>query len=334
LLAAKGGGYPLSMRTFLTGIDGFAGRHLTARLSSEGHSVWGLAGTSETDVAGAEHVVVGDVLDREAIHAAIEEAQPKSVVHLAGQASNALSFERPVETFAVNLMGTIHVFEACRAMDVGCVLVVTSGEAYGERDPAEGPMDESVPFAPVTPYGASKAAQDLLGYQYARSYGLPVIRARSFTHTGPGQHPRFVFPSVARRIALAEEGLAPAEIELGSLTVSRDLSDVRDVVEAYRLLLFRGQPGEAYNVCRGETRTLQAWLGEFAAQSRVPIKFVSRSERFRPCDISWMAGDPSKVRDAVGWNPRISWEETTRELLDEWRARITCERGQGSHAST
>jgi GDP-4-dehydro-6-deoxy-D-mannose reductase len=313
------------MRVFLTGIDGFVGRHLTTRLAADGHSVRGLAGSPHSDVPAAEHVVAGDVLDGQGVLAAIEEARPEAVVHLAGQASNAFALERPAETFSVNVVGTIQVFEACRALGVSRVLVVTSGEAYGERDPAEGPTVESAPFAPVTPYGASKAAQDLVGFQYWRSYDLPVVRARSYLHTGPGQHPRFVFPSVARRIALAEEGRAPAEIELGSLTVSRDVSDVRDVVEAYRLLLMSGQPGEAYNVCRGETRPISAWLEAFAALSRTGVTFVSRSERIRRADLPWMAGDPSKIRNAVGWHTRIAWEQTARDLLDEWRSRISDE---------
>ena len=220
------------MRIFVTGIDGFVGRHLAAHLAAKGHEVGGCAGSPEAKVAGAERVVACDVRDEPAVAAAIGEASPEALVHLAGQTSNAASFERTAETFEVNVLGAVHVLDACRAAGVDRVLLVTSAEAYGERDPSEGLASEEAPLAPVTPYGASKAAQDLVGYQAWCTYGLGVIRARPYPHTGPGQDPRFVFPSVARRVALAEAGLGSDEIELGALDVVRDVGDVRDVVEA------------------------------------------------------------------------------------------------------
>lgn len=325
------------MRVFVTGIDGFVGRHLAERLSAAGHAVEGLAATPARSVPGAARVVRCDVRDADAVRSAIGAARPEALVHLAGQTSNATAFERPAETFAVNVLGTVHVLEACARADVRRILLVTSGEVYGERDPRERPATESAPLAPITPYGASKAAQDLVGHQYARSHALEVVRARAYLHTGPGQEPRFLFPSVARRIALAETGRGPSEIELGRTDAGRDVSDVRDVVEAYTLLLERGSAGEAYNVCRGESRSLDAWLATFAAAARRPVSFVSRPERFRPADIGWMAGDPAKIAAATGWRARIAWETTVRDILDEWRARVDEEaplaEGGGRHAN-
>ncbi len=298
------------MRIFITGIDGFVGRHLAARWAGEGHVVEGLAPPC-------------DIRDAGAVAEAIEAARPEALVHLAGQTSNAVAFERPAETYAVNVLGTIHVLEAARSAGTGKVLVVTTGEVYGDRAPEEGPAFETAPLRPVTPYAASKAAQDVIAFQYARGHGLGVVRARSFPHTGRGQDSRFVFPSVARRIALAEAGQGPAEIELGDLDVGRDVCDVRDVVEAYGALLERGEPGEAYNVCRGETRRLREWLAPFLDLARCPVRLVSRRERFRPADVAWMAGDPAKIRDRTSWEPRIPWGDTVRDLLEEWRARTS-----------
>jgi GDP-4-dehydro-6-deoxy-D-mannose reductase len=312
------------MRILVTGIDGFVGRHLAERWAAEGHVVEGLALTT-VEVAGADRVIVGDVRDAEAVALAVREARPEAVVHLAGQTSNAVGFERPAETFAINVLGTIHVLEAARASGVARILLVTSGEVYGECDPAAGPVAESAPLAPVTPYGASKAAQDLIGYQYARSFGVAVVRARSFPHTGPGQDSRFVFPSVARRIALAEAGLGPAEIELGNLDVVRDVIDVRDVVEAYARLLDRGEPGEVYNVCRGVGLTLGQRLEAFAERARTPVRFLSRRERFRAADIAWLVGDPGKTAARTGWRPHIEWEDTVQDLLEEWRVNVSME---------
>ena len=308
------------MRIFITGIDGFVGRHLAARLAADGHAVEGFA-LHASEVAGAGWVAACDVRDAGAVSRTLAEARPERIVHLAGQTSNAAGFESPAETFAVNALGTIHVLEAARESAAGRVLLVTTGEVYGPREPSQGPVPETASLAPVTPYAVSKAAQDLIGRQYARGFGLDVVLARSFPHTGPGQDPRFVFPSVAQRIALAEAGQGPADIELGDLAVTRDMSDVRDVVEAYVALLDRGEAGEAYNVCHGEGRTLEEWLAEFADEARCPVRFVSRRERFRPADVAWMVGDPKKIHERTGWRPRYAWRDTVHDMMEYWRTR-------------
>lgn len=309
------------MRIFLTGIDGFVGRHLTRRLAEVGHAVEGLTQTAGRPVEGAGSVAVADVRDAEAVRAAIARARPEALVHLAGQTSVAEGFRDPVETFRVNAMGTLNVLEACRETGVGRALVVSSSEVYGESDPADGPVSESAPLAPVTPYGASKAAQDLIAAQYPRGFGLPVIRVRAFPHTGPGHDPRFVFPSVARRIARAEAGLGPAEIEIGWLGATRDVTDVRDVVRAYEALLENGRPGEAYNVCGGEGRTIGEALEPLLAAAERPVRLVRDDDRLRPAEVTWMVGNPDKIRRETGWRPEIPWEDTARDLLDDWRAR-------------
>lgn len=312
------------MRIFLTGIDGFAGRHLTALLAAEGHDVVGSSLESE-EVAGAGRVWQVDVRDPDVVEAAIGEARPDALVHLAAQTSVAAAFGRPGETFAVNAMGTLHVLEACRQAGVERVLVVTSSEVYGRRVAADGPVPESAPLAPVSPYGASKAAQDLIGAQYWRGYDLQVVRVRAFPHTGPGQDPRFVFPSVARRIAMAETGRGPAAIAIGNLDPTRDVSHVRDVVEAYALLLRRGAGGQAYNVCSGVGRTIGEALAVLASLSEVSIEFRVDPARLRPAEVPWMVGDSSLARETIGWTAVRSWEETARDLLDHWRERTARE---------
>jgi GDP-4-dehydro-6-deoxy-D-mannose reductase len=266
-----------------------------------------------------------DVRDPDDLEAAIGEARPDALVHLAAQTSVAAAFGRPGETFAVNAMGTLHVLEACRQAGVERVLVVTSSEVYGRRAAADGPVPESAPLAPVSPYGASKAAQDLIGAQYWRGYDLQVVRVRAFPHTGPGQDPRFVFPSVARRIAMAEAGRGPAAIAIGNLDPTRDVSHVRDVVEAYALLLRQGAGGQAYNVCSGVGRTIGEALDVLASLSEVAIEFRVDPARLRPAEVPWMVGDPSLARETIGWTAVRSWEETARDLLDHWRERTARE---------
>jgi GDP-4-dehydro-6-deoxy-D-mannose reductase len=313
------------MRIFLTGIDGFAGRHLSAFLAAEGHQVVGSSLEPGEIIDGVERVWSCDVRDPDRVESVIAEAGPDALVHLAGQTSVAAAFRRPGETFAVNALGTLHVLEACRQAGVERVLVVTSSEIYGRRSVDEGPVPESAPLSPVTPYGASKAAQDLIGAQYWRGYDLQVVRARAFPHTGPGQDPRFVFPSVARRIARAETGLGPAVLEIGNLDPTRDVSHVRDVVEAYARLLRQGAAGEAYNVCSGVGRTIGEALEALASLSEVEIGFEVDPRRLRPAEVPWMVGDPGRARERIGWTATHQWEETARDLLDHWRERVARE---------
>jgi GDP-4-dehydro-6-deoxy-D-mannose reductase len=256
---------------------------------------------------------------------AISEAAPDALVHLAGQTSVAAAFRRPGETFAVNALGTLHVLEACRRAEVARALVVSSSEAYGRRSAEDGPVPESAPLEPVSPYGTSKAAQDLIAGQYWRGYGLDVVRVRAFPHTGPGQDARFVFPSVARRIARAEAALGPPVIEIGNLDPTRDVSDVRDVVEAYAMLLRQGAPGGAYNVCSGVGRTIGEALEVLASLSKVEIAFAVDPSRLRPAEVPWMVGDPRLARETIGWVATRGWEETARDLLEHWRRRVVSE---------
>lgn len=320
------------MRAFLTGIDGFVGRHLAAALVEEGHRVTGCSLHGAADVGGAEEVVVCDVRDADRVAEVLGEVRPEAVVHLAGQTSNAAAFEDPAETFRTNVLGTLHVLEACRAIGSPRVLVVTSSEVYGPRDPASGPVEETAPIAPVTPYGASKAAQDVLAYQYGAGFGLPVVRARAFPHTGPGQDRRFVFPSVARRIAEAEAGVGPSEIEVGWLGAVRDVSDVRDVVRAYVALLGGGAPAGPYNVCGGVGRTIGELLETLLEMARVPVRLVHDEERLRPTEVRWMVGDPGRLEAATGWERGYDWERTARDLLEDARARVANDETEGRRA--
>lgn len=306
------------MRVFITGIEGFVGRHLAAGLRAAGHAVTGSA-LSRGD---ADPFVEMDVRDLDQVHRTIGAARPEVLFHLAGEASVGTSFRRPVETFEVNAAGALHVLEACRRAATGRVVLVTSCEVYGDLDPADGPAAETRPMAPISPYGASKADQDLLGEQYGRSFGLDVVRVRSFPHTGPGQREPYLFPSVASRIAEAEADRGPATVTVGHVDVVRDLLDVRDVARAYRLLMERGRAGEAYNVCGGRGRVLREILEELCGLARVPVRLEVDRSRRRPADTAWMVGDPTKLRSETGWQPRIAWRETANDLLEDARTRV------------
>jgi GDP-4-dehydro-6-deoxy-D-mannose reductase len=309
-------------RVLVTGLGGFAGTHLHRALAARGAEVRGYGLGAPPAAAGGPPLAgwrAGDVLDHEALGAAVADARPTHVVHLAGQASAALSYERPVETYRANAIGTWQVLDAVAAHAPRArVLVVGSGEVYGPQ-PEGSRVAEDAPFRPVSPYALSKAAADALSDAFARTHGLAVIRTRSFGHTGPGQSPAFAIPSFARQIADIEAGRSAPVLRVGNLEVTRDLTDVRDVVEAYLTLLERGRPGAAYNVCRGEGRRLTQVVADMVARARATIRIELDPSRVRPADLPYLVGDPAAIARDTGWSATIPLEQTLADVLEAWR---------------
>lgn len=307
------------MRVLVTGVSGFVGRHLAAALRREGHEVhgFGLApAPAELGLAGDHR---GDLARIADIVAAIEASRPEAIVNLAGQASAGRSFEDPFETFRANTAGALTLLEAARRTAPRArILLIGSGESYGPQPPGSR-VAESAPFRPLSPYALSKAAADAGGAAFATAHRLDLVRTRSFAHTGPGQDPRFVIPSFAQQIAEIERGGREPVLRVGNLEVTRDLSDVRDVAEAYVALLARGTGGSAYNVCRGEGVTLSAVAGRLTALARVPVRIEVDPARVRPVDVPHLVGDPSAIARDTGWKPAIPFERTLIETLEHWR---------------
>ena len=301
-------------------MNGFVGPHLLAALTARGDEVHGLGlGDPTPGVPAPASWRSGDILDAAALGDAVAAVRPSHVVHLAGQASAALSYQKPVDTYRVNAIGTWTLLDAVRRhAPQARVLVVGSGEVYGPQ-PEGSRVAERAPFRPVSPYALSKAAADALSEAFARRHGLAVVRTRSFGHTGPGQSPVFAIPSFARQIAEIEAGGREPTLRVGNLDVTRDLSDVRDVVAAYLALLDRGRPGRAYNVCRGEGRRLADVVASMVGRSRVPIAIEKDPARMRPADLPWLVGDPGAILADTGWQPAIALEQTLDDVLAEWR---------------
>lgn len=311
-------------RTVLvTGVSGFVGPHLARALVASGARVVGLGFEAEPP-AGVplEGWQVADLREPAPVAYAVAQVQPDAVVHLAGQSSAARSFEDPAGTFAANVTGTRNLLEAVRSgAPTARLLIVGSSEAYGPQ-PAGSRAGEDTPFAPVSPYAASKAEADQIAEASAQGeHGLDVIRVRAFSHTGPGQAPAFVVPSFARQIAAVEAGQAEPVLRVGNLEVTRDFSDVRDVVRAYVALLERGTRGAAYNVCRGEGVTLTEVVRHLVGLARAAIRVELDSARLRPADIPWLVGDPSRIARETGWRTELPLERTLADVLEEWRAR-------------
>jgi GDP-4-dehydro-6-deoxy-D-mannose reductase len=314
-------------RVLVTGVSGFVGRHLARVLAERGAAVHGTGADPGTPRIDGVHAYAAgfDVRDAAVVLDRVAAWRPDAIVHLAGQASAGRSFDDPVGTFRVNAAGTWNLLESVRrAAPRARALVVGSADVYGSQ-PEGSRVGEDAPLRPVSPYGLSKAAADLLA-QMAAEDGLDVVRSRSFAHAGPGQDPRFAVPSWARQIAAIEAGAAEAVIRVGNLEVTRDLCDVRDVARAYVDLLERGVTGRAYNVCRGEGLRMADVLGALVAMARARVRIEVDPSLHRPADLPYLVGDPTAIGRDVGWSARIALDETLRAVLEDARARGTVER--------
>ena len=210
------------------------------------------------------------------------------------------------------------MFLAALEAGVQRVLLIGSAEEYGHITPELLPVRETTALHPVSPYGASKAAAEMLASHAFHGRGLPVVCVRAFNHLGPGQSDALVASSIAKQVAQAERA-GGGVIRTGDLSPRRDFTDVRDVVRAYRLLVERGAPGEAYNVCSGADVAIQEVADHLAAAASVDIRFELDPERLRPVDVPVVRGDNTKLRAATGWSPEIPLEKTLAEILDWWR---------------
>lgn len=304
----------------MTGAGGFVGPHLAAALSARGARVRGAGLGSPPASSHLESWYEADFAELAQAQAALTTAPVDAVVHLAGQSSAARSFEAPQETFRANVTGTWSLLEAVRVhAPKARVLAVGSSEAYGPI--ARGTRAaEDTPFAPLSPYALSKAAADEVARAYGEAHALDIVRARPFGHTGPGQTPRFVVPSFAEQVARIEAGRAEPVLRVGNLDVTRDLADVRDVVEGYCALLERGARGAAYNLCRGEGTSLRDLVAELVALARVRVSIEVDPAKLRPADLPWLVGDPTAITRDTGWSARRPVSEMLRDVLDGFRA--------------
>jgi GDP-4-dehydro-6-deoxy-D-mannose reductase len=298
----------VSIRAFVTGAGGFAGRHLAARLDELGRTV----------VAPSHDEL--ELLDAGAVRDAVGAAEPDEIFHLAALASVARSWEEPRPALVGNLEMTLNLLEAVRQSAPSArVLFAGSGEVYGR--PERLPLDEDAPLRPQNPYATSKAAGDLLAAQYADSFGLHVVRTRAFNHAGPGQGDEYVVGTLARQVAEAEAaGAGEVVLRTGNPDSRRDFTDVRDVVSAYAAVV--GEEPGAYNVCSGRSASVSELVELVRAAARLPVRHEVDPERVRPHDVPEIRGSAERLHAATGWAPEIPLERTVADALDWWRERL------------
>ena len=312
------------MRVLVTGAGGFVGPYLVRALAEHGHQVHGLVQAAVPDgvLAGVPvSVHRGDVLDAPAMDALVARVRPDAVCHLAALSFVPAAERDPPAAYRVTVDGTLIVLRAVREhAPTARLLYVGSSDAYGAVLSDELPIDEDVPFRPLTVYGASKAAAELTAAQWGRAYGLDVVRARPFNHTGPGQSPAFVGPALARQIADIEAGRQGRVLRVGNLDPVRDLSDVRDVVAGYVALLERGMSSHAYNLCSGIGRSIREVVDVFRSLARVPIDVEQDPALVRRVEVPSLIGCAERIQADTGWHPAIPFEQTAADLLAWWRS--------------
>ncbi len=306
------------MRALVTGASGFVGRYLVAALRRENADVLACGGPND----GADYFPL-DLCDVESLVAAVRAARADVVFHLAAQSYVPAALESPSSTYDVNIMGTARLAQAVREFggDTPRFIFTSSAEVYGAREPHEYPLDESLQRHPVNPYGASKAAAEILLLAGARSFGLDVVIARGFNQIGPGQSERFVVSSFATQLARIAGG-AEKQMYVGNLAAARDFLDVRDAVEAYLALARRGEGAQIYNVCSGRAVTVRDVLRELIAIARVAVEVREDRARVRSGETFISVGNPAKLGSATGWQPHIPLKQSLEDIYEHARAHL------------
>ncbi len=311
----------------VTGAAGFAGSHLIERLdgalpAEQRILAWRRPGGTAARAASGRVTWEGvDLLDREAVDAAIAGARPALVYHCAGSPHVASSWSDSLVPLQANVLSTHHLVLALRRhTPTSRLLVPSSALVYA---PTGEPRDEQFPLTPRTPYGVSKLAQELLAARAQRDQGLDAVLARPFNHIGPRQDATFVAAAFARQIAEVEAGRSEPTISVGNLDAKRDLTDVRDTVRAYQAIAERGTSGRVYNVCSGRAVSIRDLLDSLVALARVPVRIAVDPARLRPSDTPVLVGDPSRIEHELGWRPEIPLERTLADLLEYWRGRVS-----------
>ncbi len=345
------------MRVIVTGVTGFAGSHLAEYILSSHPdvAVYGTyrwrsrmenleqlkqqkkldiiegryqdgAGLRSDDRQGRLTLLHTELTDPGAAEKLIASVQPQRVFHLAAQSFVQSSFDEPAATFNINVGSQLNLLESIRRHDRQIRMhIAGSSEEYGLVHADEVPMKETNPLRPLSPYAVSKVAQDKLAYQYFKSYGMHLVVTRGFNHTGPRRGLIFVTSSFAKQIAEMEAGLTDSVLHVGDLTPKRDWTDVRDMVRAYWLSLEKAPPGEVYNVGSGRTWSVREMLDILLSHSTVQVSIQEDPERLRPSDVPILWADSAKFKAATGWEPRIPFETTMKDLIDYWRQRVRVE---------
>jgi GDP-4-dehydro-6-deoxy-D-mannose reductase len=309
-------------RILITGITGGIGKHLAAYLLSQGLEVYGLqrqlSADKSTSVLERQFIQIGDLLDSESLSVALNKIRPTYIYHLAGCIDRDVNEGRL--NYETNVTGTIKLLNAIRSVGIGPkVLIASSSAVYGGSTHL--PIKEDAELRPLTHYAVSKVSQEMVALKYHLTYGLPIVRVRTFNVIGPDLSSALLCSALAKQIASAEQ-MGQGSIQIGNIKPHRDYTDVRDVARAYHLLMEVGKLGEVYNVCSMITHSVKECLDVLVSKSRVPVSVEIDKSRYRDSEIEIQIGDSTKINRLAEWKPTISFEQSLEDLLDSWRVKL------------
>ncbi len=322
------------MSVLVTGGTGTLGFYILSNLSGTNHELYSFSDEQPQPWQKVEGVnyLTGDLLDFKSVQEMLQKVAPTHIYHLASQSSVGLSYKKPHETLNINLLGTQTLLEAVRhACPKAKIMLLSSSEIYGRTDQHLTYLHKETDLPnPLTPYATSKACMELLGNQFRNANGLHIVFARPFHFTGPHHSRRFVLPSITYQLVKIKYYGAEPVIYSGSLDVSRDVVDVRDVARACIQILNTAESGEVFNICSGKSYTFRELV-----EAMVDIADVSVDFRFDPGyersnDIPLLIGDPTKIT-ALGWKPMICMDDCLTDLFNEMvvRRRVELKMGMG-----
>jgi GDP-4-dehydro-6-deoxy-D-mannose reductase len=312
------------VKNLITGIHGFAGSHLADCLLEQNEEVFGIARKDAGNgnlkhIADKIQVLPADFRDRQELKKILRNVRPDRVYHLAAVSFVPDAEKEGAAVFDTNFTGTLNLLQAIKELQLNCrVLFAGSAEAYGRVIEEESPVKETQLLQPVSLYGVSKAAAEMLVQSYYLRDGLDVVRVRPFNHIGPRQNSRFVCSSFARQIAAIEKG-ADAVMQTGNLASYRDFMDVRDTVRAYHAAMKKAGAGEVFNVCSGQAVSVQSILDGLLKISGIPIRIERDNKLYREEEPARVAGDSSLLTEKTGWRAEIPLRQTLHDLLNHWR---------------
>lgn len=307
----------------ITGVNGFCGRHLIDVLVGGSNSVYGISRSIPDDLI-AHHPAVTyeqcNMIDHTSIYNILKKIKPDYIFHFAAESMVSSSWKNPISIMNNNIISQINIFEAVRELELSTrIIVACSSEEYGLIKESDLPINEKCCFNPLSVYAVSKVSQDMLAYQYYKSYDMDIVRVRSFNLTGPGRPRFYALSSFAYQIAQIEKYSQSGTVSVGNLDVSRDYTDVRDAVKGYVQIAQKALPGSVYNLCSGKSYNLRELLNILITLSTSDITTKVDPNKFRPSDLPLMQGDNTKIKHEINWEPKIDIYKTLEDLLCFWR---------------
>jgi len=315
------------MKVLITGISGFAGSHLaeyalTKEAEVHGTTRWRSKLENLQEIKEVVTLHECDINDAFAFQEVIKKVKPDYIFHLAAQSFVKASWTEPYQTLHTNIIGELNLFEAVKSIPnyKPRILIAGSSEEYGQQETGPNGLNEEDSLLPISPYGVSKVAQDLLAFQYFKSYGMHIVRTRAFNHCGPRRGEVFVCSTFAKQIAEIEKDKKKLPIiYTGNLDAERDFTDVRDTVRGYWLALEKGEAGEVYNICSNKSIPIKNILRKLLSMSKREIEIRNDPNRMRPSDLKVLVGNNKKFCEKTGWKNQIPIDQTLEDLLNYWR---------------